>query len=88
MRRRRAIIPPDASKSPLVAPGEARRRKAADSALQREIDAVVPSDAEIDRATYVSETDIRHAINAWDNAQREESTGLEGLLDARLADDE
>lgn len=80
--------PPDASKQPQEALTETRRRKAADSALRREIARTVPSDAQIDALSEVTDEDIRHAVRTWDAAQREGDTGLDGLLSARVQEDD
>lgn len=86
MRLPRPRKTPDASQSPVVTPGETKRARAVDRLIAAESARVVPSESKTDDLAEITDEDITHAVTEWDDAQTEADTGLDGLLDARLAE--
>lgn len=84
LRRRRKR--PDASYSPLAAPGATETTRAVQRLIAAESARTTLTDAEIDAAAIITPEDEERAVALWDEAQREADTGLEGLLEARQDD--
>jgi hypothetical protein len=78
----------NAAKSPLEASTAIERQIAGERAIAAEAARIVPSETEIDDAAEITTTDIANAVAAWDDAQEAADTGLEGMLSARVDDDE
>lgn len=73
----------NASQSPLVAPGEAQRARVVERLMAAESRSINVSDEKLDDLSEVTPEDISRAIDVWDEAQKDQGTGLEGLLEAK-----
>lgn len=84
--RLRRRTTPDTAQTPPVARTAAKTARVVERLIAAETARVVPSDAEIDDAATITESDIDSAVSFWDEAQAEAGTGLGGLLDAQASD--
>lgn len=73
----------NASQSPPVAPGATQRARVVERLMAAESKSIKVSDDELDELSEVTPEDISRAIDVWDEAQKDQETGLDGLLEAK-----
>lgn len=65
-----------------------KHKRAVERMIAAESSRLLPTDTAIDRDSKITDDDITTAVELWDDAQKDGSTGLDGMLDARVSSED